>query len=220
LFDALLCQAVADRLDDEFQSLPTESECLEAFPVSGRHTARMKAMFARDLRRGRLGSTAKWALRIAATIAIAAAILFGALLTVQDVRAAVSRTIAQWFDGYVAFTTEDATPATKPLEPTYIPEGYSETERSVADEMTIVLYANADGSLLLYSVVIAQGLSAFNTDGVAYKTMYFDGIEYHIFTSLVEDISSGIVWEIGGYRYDVSGVLPVDELLVVALSTR
>ena len=74
-------------------------------------------------------TTAQRILRTAASIALVISILFGAMMLVPSVRAAVGRVVVEWFETHTAFKfTGNGQENTEHSSwyPEYIPEGYSE----------------------------------------------------------------------------------------------
>ena len=86
-------------------------------------------------------TTAQRILRTAASIALVISILFGAMMLVPSVRAAVGRVVVEWFETHTAFRfTGNGQGNTEHSSwyPEYIPEGYSEE-----------LYDDAFGSVVI-----------------------------------------------------------------------
>ena len=220
LFEALLSQAVKDDLDNRIRALPSEAEAVAEFPFSDRHIARMKRLFARDLRHERLRAAAKWVYRAAVIVLLAVTVTFGVLLTSPEVRAAVSQTVIEWFDQFALFTPRVEAQATTRLEPAYLPDGYFELDRFEMDDITFVVYTNEGGSNINLLVQPVRGSKAVDHEELPYNSLFIEGIEYHIFTGNSAGKISSVIWERNGNRYEVSADLSAELLLKIAQSVQ
>lgn len=217
VFEALFRQAVIDNLYDELDSLPSDEELAKQYTFSQRHEERMKKLFARERRNERLRATLKVGKRAAAAIIIAISILFGALMSVPEVRATVVQTVVEWFDEFVRFTSSAPRAASESLEPTWIPDGFREEFRDEMVMSTVILYQNDDGKIILFDSSLASGLLEVDNEYAIYEIIIVDGVEYHILIAIEIDGENSIIWELDGWRYFLRSTIPVEYLQKMAL---
>jgi hypothetical protein len=211
-------QAVRDNLEDEIRALPTEAELSKTITFSERHVAYMKRLFALDARRERMIETMKWSRRLAAAVVIAVTILFGALLSSPDVRAAVTRTIIRWFEQLALFTSADTVQPGERMEPAYLPSGFVEVQRMETEVMTVIVYMNDAGEIIDCTVLPVFHDTASDIEQREYELLMLDGISYHIL--LANNDVSTLLWETHGNRYTINAELPIEVLLEIARSVR
>lgn len=218
VFGALFRQAVIDNFLEELNSLPPDEELAKFYTFSPEHEARMQRLFSREARKKRVHTAVRWSRRAAAVIVIAAAVLFAALMFVPQVRAEVSRTITEWYSQFVRFTSNAPDTKKTNLEPKYIPEGFNEILRDDLEMISAVIYENKEGLLIVFQSSLESGSLSLDNENSIYDTQKIDGVEYHVFTTTVEDGENHLVWAIDGQRYLVSSVLPIDVLFAIAMS--
>lgn len=104
------------------------------------------------------------------------------------------------------------------IEPDYIPEGYTESEREeIFDRGIYIYYATEDGSKEIeYNQVVADGLTVMlDTEGAIIKKKEINGIDVEYFTNK----GIGYVhWTKGNCYYRLMGSADVKELLKMAES--
>ena len=219
VFEALFRQAVIDNFNEELDSLPPDEELARLYTLSAEHEARMQRLFAREVRRDRAKAAVKWSKRAVAVFVIAVTIVFGALMSVPQVRAAVVETITEWYEQFVRFTSNAPDAEKTNLEPGYIPEGFSEIVRDEGEMMTIIIYENDEMSIIFQSTRASDSISVDNENS-NYERLLFKGFEYHVFDSTAYGGESAVVWDINGQRYTISAAISIRELLDIAWSIK
>ena len=141
-------------------------------------------------------------------------------MIVPESRAAIVGTVTHWFEGFTRFVSHGEHHALVGMEPSYIPEGFTETTRTETDNLTVITYADASGSELLFSAVPASGSVAVGNVDMTSEQVFIGNIIYHVFTAEDTGRLNYIVWDTSGCRYYVSALLPTDQLLEIAQSLR
>jgi hypothetical protein len=222
VFEALLRQAVIDNFYEELSSVPPDEELAKTYTFSAAHILRMERLLARAKRKETLQAGLLWSRRVAAAVAIATAIIFGSLMLNQEVRAAVSGTIIEWFDRFTRFTSNappaDTSATATANEPSYIPDGFWEELRDELETMTTILYTNEDEVYILFGTVRASGSLSVINEWRAYEINRIDGIDYHVFTAISANAENSVIWEAGGIRYNLTSTIPIEDLLDMAFS--
>lgn len=101
VFEALIKQAVIDNFFDELLSIASDKETGRKYIYSEIHEKRMKRVFAGDNLKTSLKVTSMWIKRIAAIFILIAALSFGVLMTIPEIRAAAYEIFAEWLRRYV-----------------------------------------------------------------------------------------------------------------------
>lgn len=217
-FEALFKQAVIDDFFDELDSLPPAHELSMQYKPSDAHTARMKRLFATEKRRDRGHVVLMWSKRIAAVITIAVTLLFGSLMFVSEVRAAVVDTIIEWRDRFVRFTSTSPDVEKTNLEPLYIPDGFNEEIRDDTGTVTIIMYINADNEIITFQSSLSGGSLSVDSEERTYEAISINGVEYHMFVADYDNDENTVLWDNLGQRYFVTSTISMDELMKMALS--
>jgi hypothetical protein len=220
VFDAILKEAVALNFRAKMEAMPSEEELFRENPPSARHIRRMNAIFALERRmrvRARLFKYAKTAMYI---ICITATLTFAVLMTNPNVRAAVKEAIVKFWEGFtsVEYITADVFgKSAKDFSLTYIPAGYAIESIVESGESCLTIYADEDGKML----IMDAGPSGFNAVDSAHQDYYtktVSGVTYHVFASVKSGDDTVIVWDYGGYSFQLSGLFTADELMRSAVS--
>ncbi len=221
IFDALFRQAVIDNYEEELSMFSSAEGLSKQYSFSDTHIARMKRLFARTERRERLKSVTRWARRCAAVIIVGTLLLFGALMTVPEVRATAATVIIQWFQQFTKFTSgQNAPHEPQEWEPSYLPEGFTEDVRYGDFGRGTIRYSDSGGSTIAFTY-IAQGDSvAVDNENRQFYELVEADILYYVFESSTSDIDTSIIWDQEGYRFVLKGQISSDELLNMARSAK
>ncbi|GHV34509.1 hypothetical protein FACS18949_10700 [Clostridia bacterium] len=148
-----------------------------------------------------------------------AAVLFGALMTVPSVRAAVVEATILWFERFTTFLPFSCeAPENGNLTPTYLPNGYTLNEILSAGDMTVVRYLDAAGNEINLTTMPSDGSLSVNNEDVEYSTIVSGDVTYNVFAAVSSGKGNTIVWDSGGVRFELDGTIDVDELLKMAAS--
>ncbi|GHV08557.1 hypothetical protein FACS1894217_11210 [Clostridia bacterium] len=196
-----------------------EEELSKQYTFSERHNQRMKKLFAQEERRERIHKALTWTRQAAAVIVLVAAVLFGALMTVPSVRAAVVEATILWFERFTTFLPfSSEAPENGNLTPTYLPNGYTLNEILSAGDMTVVRYLDAAGNEINLTTMPSDGSLSVNNEDVECSTIVSGDVTYNVFAAVSSGKGNTIVWDSGGVRFELDGTIDVDELLKMAAS--
>jgi len=162
-------------------------------------------------------------LKHAVAIVMCVCLIFGTMMSIPTVRAAVVDVIVQWFEQFTKFAANPETDNVSPVStwvPQYLPEGYKNIETITQDGISQFIYSNADGNEIVFTYVTGIGSISVNNEKVTYRTETHGSIIYQIFESQEAGIDSSIVWDMNGYSFLISGECPIDELMKIAVSVE
>lgn len=223
IFEAMLRRAVIENLDREIDTLEDEVKREGPFAFSERHERRMKRLFARTRRREAFTSLSKWSRRVAAVVLIAVTLLFGALMFVPEVRAAVVNTVVVWYEKFTQFIfrSEESAAADAHWEITGLPEGYELSGSEFGEDVSYADYVNLSTSDMILFEYRAGSLSiSVNNEEMGYTKSTYKGVQYHLFVADKPDDFNKLIWENNGYRFNIRSMLGQDELLKIAESIQ
>lgn len=223
LFDALFRQAVIDNYEEEIAAIPDEQELSAVYSFSDTHNARMKNLFLREKRSGMVKSTMKWVRRCVAVIIVGAVLLFGAVMTVPEVRAAVKSVIIEWYSQFTQFTseqksTEESHDESQVWEPSYMVEGFAENERHGKPGHLTIRYSDSQNNIITFSYIDQSDSIFVDNENRKFYEFEEKGTLYYIFEAEGSDKGNTVIWDKEEYRFSVEGQSPVGELLKIAES--
>lgn len=221
LFDALFRQAVIDNYEEELSVIPTEKELSALYAFSDAHIARMKRLFSQAERHEMLRSAAKWVKRCAAVFIVVTVVLFGALMMVPEVRAAVKSVIIEWYDQFTKFTSgQDPTKESQEWEPSYVPEGFAEDERYGDFGRLTIWYLDSRGNSIVFTYFDQSDSVSVDNENRDFYEVESAGTIYYVFESETQDKGNSVIWDKEGYRFTIEGQSPESELLNIAKSVE
>lgn len=109
--------------------------------------------------------------------------------------------------------------ASDDLTVSYVVERFELIETGKNNEaLCRFLYADDNGSFYTINKVPDNYNLAFDTEDYESEQIVIDGIEYIHYKS--DDSSNGLIWNYGGYIYNVFGDISLEEAINVAKSTK
>lgn len=207
---------------------------LPAHDFSDRHKARIQKILLPYKRRERRRKLARAAGRIAIALLIVFAMLTAAVLSIEDVRAQVSRIIIQWFEKHmdIRFQSDSGQPAPEVdlresgmMLPSYLPQGYRLGEL-VREKATIaVTYVNDRGVEILYNQKVLAyddsfSLDSGNRDMVSATSVTVNDNEGMAMIPTTNAKCSTIVWQDDLFAYWIDAYVDFDTLMRVAQSVQ
>ena len=217
VFDALFRQAVIESVEREVQALPAEDEITDIV-LSERHERRMEKLFSVSLRKSRIAAVVKFSRKAAVVFLIVTTLLFGALMTSQDVRATVVRTVVEWFEQFTLFTSEQVDEPAAFMVPSYFPDGFVEIDRTETEHSKSLLLVNDCGDMIFFYAQSVAGVLAVDHEQREYELMTANGFNFHIFEAWEYGYFNTIVWEYSGIRYTINTPIPLETALKIVLS--
>lgn len=227
-FDARLRDALADAAMDELRPALAGADELE-IEWSPDYLRRITLLLNGAARTAQKAARPRWRgfLRAAACAILAAALLFGTLLTVSaQVRAWAWELVSQWLDvstGYVFHgdRAEDYD-VDAVWRPTYVPEGYREVEAQGANGDWNVMYADAeDNRIHLDYMPVQQGMGfSVDNEHASYRRVAIQDGLGDLYLSNDPEWPSRLIWmdSSGRTAFMLSGFLTEEELLKTAES--
>jgi hypothetical protein len=187
---------------------------------SDRHNRRMRRIFAKERRiraYSRLVGKPGLLFQALAAMLVVAVVL---LMASPSVRATVLETVISWFDGSASFSgpQTDREEYAEYTAPSYIPDGFTETRTTITGAITETVHTNEAGVEMVFTAVKGYGSSiTVDTEGSECRMEAIGPITYTTFESHDGD-NNDVIWFAGGYRFHLASLLPVEELLKVAVS--
>lgn len=221
IFEALFRQAVIDNFEDEVNAIPPNDVLAGMYEFSDRHKNAMKRIFKAEKRQDRLKVILKIGKAAAVIAVITITAFFTMLMTSPEVRAAVGRTIVEWYEKFTKFSSVsiEETTVEREWEITYIPDGYAFSETMGTLDNRIIRYKNAENEYI--TLVCNYNISlSFDNEDLKYSEIISNGILYYYFESEGSDKYNSVAWINKGYAFNLTGVVPVDELLNIAYSAK
>ena len=103
-------------------------------------------------------------------------------------------------------------------EPSFIPEGYHQTEQTLIVNLQQIVYTNETGQEIIYSQHDkANTQMIIDTEGIQIEKLTINGYQAIYYSK--KGLGS-VIWEDELYAYTVSGMIARDELIRMANSTR
>jgi hypothetical protein len=238
--DEQLMLALDDYLVQSLANLPSESELAASQSFSCRFERRMRRLVRlaekkaeqtrlaakTDLPDTRLRSFSTTKKRL-----LLVAVILALLLSVMSITAAREAVIGFLVEIYEKFSTVVfkpvpgmANPGTLPLSaedsqkmlPTALPEGYTQADVQIYDQLIRVIYISYDGNNLILELILsANKQMQIDTEGVSAEDVQVrqtDGLYYS------NKGHQTLIWQEGPYAYVISGIITKNELLNMAES--
>lgn len=222
-FEALLRLAVIECFEKEMAKIPPQDELKKMYTFSERHERRMKKLFGHVRRVDIWKSIRRHSYRVAAIFALILTLLFGALMTNDNVRAAVKETIVEWFSTFTRFGFTGGANGEPSSEWSlgYLPDSFVESESHERGAGKTEVYANENGEVLIFLYMPSAGSSiAVDNERTNYSISNIDGIDYYLFIPLENELFSNIIWERDGIAFSLEAAIDKDELIKIAVSVR
>lgn len=224
-FDAVLRAALLDANWADFSGVIEGARETPVF--SPRFLAWEQAFLAAPFAFARRKARPAWkkALRAAACVLLALSLALGAAMLNPSARARIVHTVETWFAEYTSFTfTGPAGGEALPGDwrPTYVPEGFRETDSVVRGRQTRVTYENADGVFIRLVYTPATQGSKFSLDNEHsdHKQIAIGEHTADLFISNTEGYFSDIIWvdEDSGIAFWIYSEIDYHELINMAES--
>lgn len=227
--------------DEAFEQMLSESvnrlhekEMSEPHNFSERHKRNMAKLF-----RKKDSGIFYQPLKIAAALILVLTIVFSALMFNDDVRAAVLERF-EWLNRFFVvdfYGVDDEYARLAVWRPTYSPYGFNvliydyHFDEYISGAVIVYVdneygYADPHGRTIFWNKLWIhheyapfEGIAAFR-ENVDYSVMEIGGIAYHVFISHTNYIMCRVVWEYGGFAFNIEGMnVDMDLLLKIAQST-
>jgi len=221
LFEAMLRQAVIQNSKNQMAALPSEEELAKIYTFSDEHNRKMKKLFAADKRRETVVVIFKWSKVVAIAVCVSVTLMFGTLLTSAEFREAVGNVIITWFDKFTKFQSQDSQFTEREWLLEYLPEGFSLHDSYRVGDIKGVEYNNSNGVTIEFSYSPSDFSTSVDNEDREYEILLENNIYYHVFETTINDNKSNIIiWDMEEYRFTVMGNCDIEELLKIAFSVN
>lgn len=220
VLEAMIKEAVIANFEERMAAMPTEEQLRKEYTPSPEHVRKMKKLFAWERRcdfRKKAMMIAKAAVIV---LCVTTTVLFSALMFNSEVRAAVRGTIVRFFEGFAQVELSNSETPNRTVDSFslgYLPNGYELISSEDVGEGIFEIYSDADGNLLFFDIGLPDSIFS-DTDHREYREEDHKGIAFHIFESPNTEYDSTLIWEQDGFMFNLTGIIPIEELLKMALS--
>lgn len=229
-FDALLRRALEDNIRAEYPDVFDPNVEFPWPPHSPRYLRWEKKLLADPVGFARKQARPMWkkALRAAACFLLCAATVLGAMLALSpSARAWVTERAVYLKEGGMTeftYTTTEGKPVTEDWRPTYIPEGFEETEVNWHEAVGLldITYESGNGMYFIVQTMPAgqNGSIGVDNEHSEYYDIEINGQPASLFVSNTEGYPSYLVWSNAEMTtvFALMSNLSTDELLTIAES--
>ncbi|MCL2320991.1 MAG: DUF4367 domain-containing protein [Oscillospiraceae bacterium] len=222
VFEALFRQAVIDNFYEEIDSIPSNEELAKIYKFTPEFEIRMKKLINRELRKGYIIKTLKYARKVAAVFLIIITVLFGVLLINPEVRAVIVKTIVEWHDKFtsITFNTEISKVQSKKWVPEYLPDGFALNSEEIIGPITSIVYSSVNEDNIYFSFMPVSAGSNFSIDNENHNIIKstINGNEAFFAEASSQNFDNGILWVANDYKFEIWSKLPINELVKIAQS--
>lgn len=221
IFDVMLQTACEELLDERIAELEAADTGKHEF--SPEFERRMKRLFRRQTRWARRKTTRKVLTQAAAVFLVIMSAGFAFTMSVQALRVQFFNTIIEFADKYVGFSFGDSAdqPIGEALRPTYLPDGYHESDRQDMQTGIRIAYRNEKGDRIIFKQLQIQEDVNARIDGEHTGNPYnvnISGIDVQVFESNATGYDNYVVWEQSGLFFQIYGAPQPSELIQMARS--
>ena len=222
MFDAAVILASQKCGQDEvdyYMSLP-----LIEHEFSKRHEKRMARLFKRERYSDIRTACRIFAKRAAVAVLVICTLLFGTVISIKAVREDIWQSVTEFFEKYFSFGTDDPysqQTITEYKVPTWLPEGYSETQTAKAEQNYTIGYFSEDGILLLYSQYLYHASSVlYDNEGANVSDVKINGLDGKFITYGEGKDENILIWYDDIYCYSLVSELSGDVMTQIAENVK
>jgi len=200
LWEALIKTAEIEVMQEELNALPSLEELNELYKPSDALEKSIRDMTANNKRNKPINQAAWQLKKIAAIVGILFVLGATALMSVEASRIFILNIFLDLQDDYIAFEFGQNTPSgiTGEIVLEFIPEGFELTSTQILENLSIVIYQNADGERIIIRRGNAETMSTAISTGFAdFSEVYVNGQEAFLFEAVDTDYQSALMWLIG-----------------------
>ena len=230
LFQTVLRAAAENDLKNEMGRLPPESVLSAQYRPSCRLRLDVHRMAQQQRRRETVKKIRHATARAAVCTGILVAVSFGSLLSVGASRRAIFNLFADWKNGHVAITYQNACsvpPSAQSAEagafqPQYLPAGFSKAESVKFGDTLEIQYQNEHGAFIIFqqTPLSKKGESDIDTEHSTRKEIEINGGKAILLQADASDDSSFIIWHNQNTSFLLKSTLSSRELIRMAESVE
>lgn len=219
LWDAVIKEALIESVSRE---LDEAEQTAEPHSFSPQFEHNMKKILKSIGRKEKVQNLGRAFCKIAVTAAAVMGLMFGGLLTQQEVSAAVSNVIKNVFPTHDKYTYQgsfdsDDMDFDYSIEPGYIPEGYELRTVNYLGNAKLMIYETDDEIQLYFDYSFADATSiSVDNETHSYKEINKNNTTYYFYKSDDENDSSVLIWYDERHSYLINAQLPEEEIVRIA----
>ena len=222
IFDVMLQTACEEILEERIAEY--EDSDTEAYEFSPEFESRMKNLLRTKNGHLRIKKAKVVLSRVAVVILIIMTAGFTVTMSVEALRVQFLNTVIETTREYVGFSffRSDEQPADEILRPTYIPEGYLESNVQLMppNGVRITYRNNNEDRIVFTQYQKSEGMDLqINGEYInAPYTVIVNDVYVQVFESNADGYESYVIWEIGNAFYLLTGTIQPPELIEMAKS--
>ncbi|MCI1983087.1 MAG: DUF4367 domain-containing protein [Oscillospiraceae bacterium] len=230
LFQTVLRAAAENDLKNEMGRLPPESVLSAQYRPSCRLRLDVQRMAQQQRRREAMKKIRHATARAAVCTGILAAVSFGSLLSVSASRRAIFNLFADWKNGHVAITYQNACsvpPSAQSAEagafqPQYLPAGFSKAKSVKFGGTLEFQYKNSHGKAIVFdqTPLSKEGENNIDTEHSTRKEIEINGEKAILLQANTPEDPSFVIWHNQNTSFLLESVLSSRELIRMAESVE
>ena len=216
LWNAVIKEALIESMNRE---LDGTEQSIEPHKFSSQFEHNMNKLIKSIGRKEKTLAAGKVIGKFAVTVATVMGIMFGGLLTHQEVYAAVGSVIRNVFSTYDKYTYQGS-PEDITFDDTirlgYIPEGYELRSVYYMGNGNLLTYESKDGQNLYFDYSFAENSSiTIDNETHIYKEIFKNNKRYYFYKSEADNFNT-LIWFDGEYTYSIDAHISQEELVKTA----
>lgn len=221
LWDAVIKEALIEEMEDEIEQFENN---LEEHSFSPRFNDKMDRLIRNIGKKEKIQAVEKTLGRVMLTAAAVMGIMFGGLLTQQEVYAAVESVIKEVFstnDKYTYHGNSENTEFDDSIRLGYVPEGYELRSVYYMGNGNFLTYESIDGNIIEFEYSLADSTSVtIDNERHIKKDININGTTYYLYESIEDNDYNIIIWYDNGYAFDINAQICTDEIIRIAESIK
>ena len=121
----------------------------------------------------------------------------------------------EWFEGFTKFIHNESNNVSinsRDWHPQYLPVDFIESEYIVMGEITQIIYSAEQGNEINLTIIQSNDSLSVDNDGVNYRQIQVDGIDYYLFEATDGKSDNTIVWLNKGYTFELFSILLANDV--------
>ncbi len=230
MFQTVLRAAAENDLENEMGRLPPESILSAQYRLPDRLRLAIRRMARRQRRRETAKKIRHFSARAAVCAGILVAVSFGSLLSVGASRRAIFNLFADWKNGHVSITYQDAcsvppsgqSAETGAFQPQYLPSGFFKAKSDKFGDTLEIRYQDSHGTEIVFNQtsLSKEGKSDIDTEHSTRKEIEIDGKKAILLQANTPDDLSFVIWHNQNTSFLLKSTLSSGELIRIAESVK
>lgn len=214
--DDFLYNAMPAAEADMLSAIPPEDELKHTF--SRRFERKMQALLRYERRTPfarRAAAVGRGVAAVVLAVLILNAALIGGVKAYRESFYEIVETVTRKYTAFNVKVSESVPPAEfSPIEPPYVPEGYTVEEKIENEIMQQIIYSSEGGTVFIYKQrILMDGTVMVDTEDALVQKEEIFGYEVKFIT---EGEMTQIYWVCGGHSFSLVGNAAFEELKMVA----